>query len=102
MSDATTPPPSGVDLDANSIPVIVRRAPRFARTIATGVLCGAALGVAIGLGLPGYGAMDRAAVTVLVALGFALIGGLVAGANATGGRRRTVRRRAGYPVDKAL
>jgi uncharacterized protein YcfJ len=90
VSDATTPPPEGVDLDAHSFPTVIRRSPRLVRTVVTGVLIGAVLGVVVGLGLPGSGAMDRAAVTVLVACGFAIIGGLVAGANATGSPRWTV------------
>lgn len=90
MSDATTPPPKGVDLDAHSLLTVIRRSPRLVRTVAKGVLVGVALGVVVGLGLPGTGAMDRAAVTVLIASGFAIIGGLVSGANATGNPRWTL------------
>jgi hypothetical protein len=87
VSDATTPPPTGVDLDADSFPVMVRAMPRLVRKVTIGVLLGTVLGVAVGLGLPGSGAMDRAMVIVLVASGFAVISGLIACANATGGPR---------------
>ena len=83
MSDAPHDNPSQAELDANSLPAIVRRAPRFARMIATGAGVGFAVGVVIALALPGHGAAYRGAVALLVGLGFGMIGALSAGAIAT-------------------
>ena len=83
MSDAPDDIPSQAELDANSLPAIVRRAPRFARMIATGAGVGFAVGVVIALALPGHGAAYRGAVALLVGLGFGMIGALAAGAIAT-------------------
>ena len=83
MSDATDHLPSQDELDANSLPAFVRRAPRFARIIATGAGIGFACGVAVALGLPGHGAQYRAAVALLVGLGLAMVGALTAAVIAT-------------------
>ncbi len=71
------------NLDAISVPGVLVRRPRLVRVITTGVLGGAALGVLAALGLPGEGANHRTVVALLLALGFGVIGGLVAGAIAT-------------------
>ena len=84
MSDPVTPPPSRAELDANSVPAILRRSPVLVRAIATGALLGAVVGASIGAMLPGRGAMDRAVVALMMALGAALIGGLVGGAIGAG------------------
>lgn len=83
MSDALPEVPSQTELDANSIPAIIRRAPRFARIIGTGAAVGFAFGVVVALGLPGRGASYRAVVALLVGLGLAMVGALSAGAIAT-------------------
>jgi hypothetical protein len=83
VSDATSKEPSQAELDANAIPAIVRRAPRFARVIGTGAASGFVLGFAIALGLPGRGASYRIMSAVLIGLGLALVGALAAGAIAT-------------------
>lgn len=83
MSDATSNTPSQAELDARSLPAVVRRAPRFARMIVTGAGVGFAVGVVMALALPGHGAAYRAAVALLVGLGFGMIGALSAGAIAT-------------------
>ena len=83
MSDATDDLPSQAELDANSLPAFVRRAPRFARIIATGAGVGFLFGVALALGLPGHGAQYRAMVALLVGLGLAMVGGVAAAAIAT-------------------
>jgi hypothetical protein len=83
VSDAPHDTPSQAELDAKAFPAFVRRAPRFARMIATGVGLGFAAGVVMALALPGHGAAYRGAVALLVGLGFGLIGGLSAGAIAT-------------------
>ncbi len=83
MSDATDDLPSQAELDANSVPAMIRRAPRFARIIATGAGAGFVFGVIVALGLPGHGAEYRALVALLVGLGLAMIGALTAGAIAT-------------------
>ncbi len=83
MSDATDDLPSQAELDAKSFAAIVRRAPRFVRIIVTGAGVGFSAGVVIALALPGHGAAYRAAVALLVGLGFATIGALSTGAIAT-------------------
>ena len=83
MSDALPEVPSQAELDANSIPAILRRAPRFARIIGTGAGVGFVFGVLVALGLPGRGASYRAVVALLVGLGLAMVGALSAGAIAT-------------------
>ena len=83
MSDATDDLPSQAELDANSLPAYLRRAPRFARIIATGAGIGFAFGVALALGLPGHGAQYRAVVALLVGLGLAMVGAVAAAAIAT-------------------
>ncbi len=95
MSDATDDLPSQAELDANSLPAFVRRAPRFARIIATGAGVGFAFGVAVALGLPGHGASYRAAVALLVGLGLGMIGAVAAAAIATRSDGRDAR--AGAP-----
>ena len=84
MSDPTTPPPSRAELDANSVPAILRRSPVLVRAIATGALLGAVVGASIGAVLPGRGAPARAVVALVFALGVGLIGGLVGGAIGAG------------------
>ena len=83
MSDATSKEPSQAELDANAIPAILRRAPRFARVIGTGAVAGFVLGFVIALGLPGRGASYRILSALLIGLGLALVGALAAGAIAT-------------------
>jgi hypothetical protein len=83
VSDALPEVPSQAELDAHSIPAIIRRAPRFARIIGTGAGVGFVFGVLIALGLPGRGASYRAVVALLVGLGLAMVGALSAGAIAT-------------------
>lgn len=83
MSDAPDDLPSQAELDANSLPAFVRRAPRFARIIATGAGIGFAFGVALALGLPGHGAQYRAAVALLMGLGIGMVGAVAAAAIAT-------------------
>ncbi|HEX7589553.1 MAG TPA: hypothetical protein VF362_01080 [Demequinaceae bacterium] len=83
MSDATDDLPSQAELDANSLPAFLRRAPRLARIIAIGAGIGFVFGVVIALGLPGHGASYRAVVALLVGLGLAMVGALTAAAIAT-------------------
>jgi hypothetical protein len=83
VSDATDDLPSQAELDANSLPAFLRRAPRFARIIATGAGVGFAFGVIVALGLPGHGAQYRAVVALLVGLGLGMVGALTAAAIAT-------------------
>jgi hypothetical protein len=83
VSDALPEVPSQAELDANSIPAFLRRAPRFARIIGTGAAIGFVFGVLVALGLPGRGASYRAVVALLVGLGLAMVGALSAGAIAT-------------------
>lgn len=94
MSAATPPPPSQEELEANSLPVVIRRAPRFARIVMTGVGAGAVLGILLGLGLPGRDAVLRGTIVVLMVIAFATIGGLVAGSLATTIDGKDPRRRA--------
>ena len=75
--------PTPEELDGSAIPAYLRRAPRFGRIVLTGALFGFALGAGVALGLPGKGAAYVSTVVLFVGLGFALIGGLVAGAIAT-------------------
>ena len=70
--------PSG----ANPLSTFHKEHPKAAWTIAKGAGIGAALGIGVGLALPGRGAGFRAAVTLLVLLGFALIGALIAASRA--------------------
>jgi hypothetical protein len=67
----------------DAIVATFRRAPRLGRIIGTGVAFGAGLGLALGFFLPNSTGVYRGTVAVLVGLGFALIGGLTAGAIAT-------------------
>lgn len=60
------------------VEAFLRAHPGAIKTIAVGVSIGAGLGLGVGLGLPGRGASYRAAVALLMVLGFALIGGLIA------------------------
>lgn len=88
MSDAPVPndaesTPSADELDDVAIPASLRRAPRLGRIIGSGVGGGALLGIILGLTLPNSTGVGRGMVAVLVGLGFALIGGMVAGAIAT-------------------
>ena len=103
MSDATNDLPSQAELDANSLPAFVRRAPRFARIIATGAGVGFAFGVALALGLPGHGAQYRAVVALLVGLGLAMVGAVAAAAIATRSDGRDPRAGAGaWPGMQAI
>jgi Flp pilus assembly protein protease CpaA len=77
-----------VESNANPLQAFLAVHPGAAWTIAKGVGIGASVGIGIGLALPGWGAWYRAAVTLLFALGCALIGGLIAGAIAIPRRRR--------------
>lgn len=88
MKDAAKRSPSAVESDINPLQAFSTAHPGVARTIAWGTGLGAAVGIGLGLILPGRGAWYRAAVTLLVALGCALIGGLIAGARAIPRTRR--------------
>lgn len=82
MKDAAKRSPSAVESDVNPLQAFFTAHPGVARTIARGAGLGAGVGIGIGLILPGRGAWYRASVALLVALGCALIGGLIAGAMA--------------------
>ena len=72
------------ELDRVAFDAVVRNAPRFGRFIGTGVAIGAAAGFIIGLVLPNSTSLGRGVVALLVASGFAIIGGLVAAALVVG------------------
>ncbi|MFW2512464.1 hypothetical protein ACNI3K_01665 [Demequina sp. SO4-13] len=96
MSDAPRPPvpsdpPSEDELRRTAIPAHLRRAPRFARVVGTGVTAGFVIGALCGLLLPNSTGVGRGAVAVLVGLAFALIGGLATGLIAIGLDRGTPR-----------
>ena len=96
MSDAPRPPepedaPSADELSHVAVPAHVRRAPRFARVIGTGVIAGFLAGALCGLLLPNSTGVGRGMVAILVGLGFALIGGIVTGMIAVGLDRGTPR-----------
>jgi hypothetical protein len=71
---STSPAESGTA----PIDTFVRAHPGAVKAIAIGTGIGACLGLGVGLGLPGRGASYQAAVTVLIVLGFALVGALIA------------------------
>ncbi|WP_430868191.1 hypothetical protein [Demequina aurantiaca] len=88
MSDAPTPDqaeavPSVEELQRTAVPAAIRHAPRVGRMIGTGVWIGIALGVVLGIALPNSTVAGRGIVVILLSLGFALIGGLIAGVIAT-------------------
>lgn len=89
------------ELDRVAYDAVVRNAPRFGRFIGTGVGIGALVGLIIGLVLPNTTAVGRSVVAMLVAAGFALIGGLVASALVVGldGTRKAPETD-GFPWDK--
>jgi hypothetical protein len=62
-----------------ALDTVVRRAPRFGRVIGTGAFGGALLGFTLGLVLPNSTEVARTMVGLVVALGFALVGGTIAG-----------------------
>jgi hypothetical protein len=74
---------SPAESGASPLEAFLRAHPAMVKTIAIGAAVGAGLGLGLGLGLPGRGASHRAAVTLLMMLGFALAGALVAAAIAT-------------------
>jgi hypothetical protein len=65
------------------LPVVARRAPDVVRKIAVGAFGAGVLGILIGLALPGSGVPLKSLVALLCGMGFAIIGGLVAGAVST-------------------
>ena len=91
MSDAPSPDSSQAETPEHPVMATIRRAPRFARMVMTGVGGGFVLGALIGLGLPGRGTELRGVTVILVGLAFALIGGLVSGGVATRYDARSVR-----------
>ena len=89
------------ELDRVAYDAVVRNAPRFGRFIGTGVGIGALAGLVIGLVLPNTTAVGRGVVALLVAAGFALIGGLVASALVVGiDRTSKAPQTDGFPWDK--
>jgi hypothetical protein len=80
VKDAAKRSPSAVESDDNPLQAFLAAHPGVAWTIAKGVGIGAGVGIGIGLALPGRGAWYRAGVTLLIALGCALLGGSIAGA----------------------
>jgi uncharacterized protein (DUF58 family) len=82
---STSPAESGTD----PVKAFTREHPGAVEAVAIGAAIGAGLGLGIGLGLPGRGASYRAAVTLLILLGFALAGALVAAAIVIRPPRRT-------------
>lgn len=87
MKDAATRSPSPVPSNTNPssenpLSTFFKNHPHAAVSIAKGAGIGAALGIGVGLGLPGRGAGFRTEVILLISLGFALIGGLIAAARA--------------------
>ncbi|PKQ27069.1 MAG: hypothetical protein CVT64_01075 [Actinobacteria bacterium HGW-Actinobacteria-4] len=91
------PVPDIDELERDAILATFRRAPRLGRVIGTGVSFGAGLGLALGFLLPNSTGVYRGTVAVLLGLGFALIGGLTAGAIATRMDRASVDDRDGRP-----
>jgi len=84
-SDSTGPgTPSADELDRLAYDAVVRNAPRFGRFIGTGVAVGAVAGFGLGFILPNSTGVGRFTVGLLLALGFATIGGLVTAVLATG------------------
>ncbi len=91
MSDApehdnaapVTPEPPE-DLDRVAVPAHVRRAPRFARFIGTGVGAAVVAAMVLALALPNSTGVGRFLVFLVLALGLSLIGAIVGGALATG------------------
>jgi hypothetical protein len=81
---STSPAESG----ATPVESFIRSNPGAVKAVAIGAAIGAGLGLGIGIGLPGRGASYRAAVTLLIVLGFALAGALVAAAVAIRPARR--------------
>jgi len=76
------PEPTHDDVPQHAIPATYRRAPRTERFILTGVGIGAAIGLILGLILPAGTAIGRGTAGLLLAIGGALAGGLVTGAQA--------------------
>lgn len=84
-SDSSGPgTPSASELDRLAYDAVVRNAPRFGRFIGTGVVVGAVAGFGLGFFLPNSTGVGRFTVGLLLALGFATIGGLVTAVIATG------------------
>ncbi|WP_144268093.1 hypothetical protein [Demequina sp. NBRC 110055] len=76
------PSPEPADFDAADrevLPASVRRAPKFAAFIATGVIVGGVLGLILGLVLPNSTGVGRGTVALLVASGFIVLGVVVGG-----------------------
>jgi len=76
------PEPTHDDVPEHAIPATYRRAPRTERFILTGVGIGALVGLILGLILPAGTAIGRGTAGLLLAIGGALAGGLVTGAQA--------------------
>lgn len=79
-SDAAAPTEEEL---AAAIPAVVRRAPRFARMIATGAVPLFVVGFLLGALLPNAETTGRFLSGLLIGLGFGTIGAVVAGAIAT-------------------
>ncbi|WP_084079316.1 hypothetical protein [Demequina sp. NBRC 110057] len=68
--------------DRQVIPASVRRAPKFAAFITTGVIVGAVAGLLCGFLLPNSTGVGRGTVALLVASGFAVLGVVIGGVTA--------------------
>ena len=97
MSDATSPDdvPSTDHLDKHAQPATYRRAPNVMRIVQSGVVLGLVLGFVAAMILPNNTGIGRFMVGVLLAVGFALLTGLIAGAIAVGLDARSVRKHRG-------
>lgn len=73
-----TPEPTDEELAA-AVPAVVRRAPRFGRVMLTGAGTPAAVGFLLGSLLPNSVVAGRVVTGLIVALGFAIIGGTITG-----------------------
>lgn len=78
------PDPVPEDLDRVAVPAHVRRSPRFARFIGTGVTAGLIAAAVLAIALPNSTGTGRFVVFVLLALGLGMVGALVMGAIAVG------------------
>ena len=96
VTDATNAPepadtPSAEELEHIAVPAHVRRAPRFGRIVGMGAGLAAATGVLCGLLLPNTTGVGRGMVAIVVAVAFALFGGLIAALIAVAPDRKTPR-----------
>ncbi len=82
-SAAPVDPGPPEDLDRVAVPAHVRRAPRFARFIGTGVGAAIIAAMVLSLVLPNSTGVGRFLVFLVLALGLSLIGAIVGGLLAT-------------------